>query len=771
MTSAGIAPKSKRRSWAAVAFIVGLVLAAFWKLTLMRGIPITDDIFGSDLMNENLPYRFSLGEALRSGHWPLWAREIYGGFPLLARSEAGVCYPFNIILFGLFSPYVALNLTILLTLATAGVGMYFYAREIGASHVGSILGGVALGFCGFLIAHLKHLSMANGACWLPLGLLLLERAIKGRDRRCLLWFGLIFGLQHLAGNAQVAYYAGVLYALYFPLRLLNQLKDAAAATVASSARARVRIAARGALTWSFIGMLILATLLAAIQLLPTYELVSFTQRAGGVTFEYASTYAYDPRDFWTFFYPYSNGDIGNLTYTGKGVFWEDYGYVGAVTMLLAIYAALRSWRTWHVRFFSICGVVSYVLVLGPATPLYKLVFEHVPGMGYFRFPTRLLIVTDVALVALAALGLTKLADQLAIAASRGSRLASAIPATLLAVTVCDLLHFQLRQNPIVDAALWLKPPQTVEILRQDPSLFRMFCLGGNHAHRRMFTRAGGWEGSLQPFVDQREFIQPSSNVMYGMASPNGYANLIPSYIVDIWGDQNRAGIITQSASVQGDVFAPASLFWKLMRMYNVKYVTSFWPFAPAPNLAPAGEYGGAYLYRNDDILPRSYLVADVLPAADDAVALGMLRSEVFDPARSVILPDTPPGFRAGDAEAVRTHVEISRYTTNEAEMKVQASRAAILVFSDSYYPGWVADVDGNETTIYRANITQRAIVVPGGEHLVRFRFQPKSVAVGCWISISSLAVFLGLFLTPWARRRKRSWACAGKPKAAQDLPG
>jgi hypothetical protein len=119
---------AKFQTRAAVAFIVFFVLAAFWKLTLMKGLLITDDIFASDLMNENFPYRFSLGDALQSGHLPLWIREIYGGFPLLARADAGVCYPFNLLLFGLFSPYVALNLTILLTIVTAGVGMYFYAR-------------------------------------------------------------------------------------------------------------------------------------------------------------------------------------------------------------------------------------------------------------------------------------------------------------------------------------------------------------------------------------------------------------------------------------------------------------------------------------------------------------------------------------------------------------------------------------------------------------------------------------------------------------------
>ena len=745
----------------AVAFITAIVLVAFWKLTLMKGLIITDDIFASDMMNENFPYRFSLGDALQSGHLPLWMREIYGGFPLLARSDAGICYPFNIVLFGLFSPTVALNLTILLTIATAGIGMYLYAREIGASHLAGIIGGIAFGFSGYLLSHLKHPSLANAACWLPVGLALLERAVKRNDYRSLLWFAMVFGLQHLSGNTQTAYYSGVLYLFYFPLRFLSNQSEVRAASRKLNASRAVLNVLRNRLIWSFAGMLVLGSLLAAIQLIPTYEMVSLSQRSGGVTFQYASSYAYDPKDFWTFLYPYANGDIGNLTYTGKGVFWEDYGYVGVATFLLALSAPLLWWRNWHVRFFSIVALVSYLLVLGPATPAYKLAFDYVPGMNYFRFPTRLLFITDLSLVALAALGLTRLAEQLAGRARKSGtdgpwyfRRSFLVQAILLVVAICDLLYFQLRQNPIVDAAAWMKPPKTVEIVKQDSSLFRVYCLGGNHAHRRMFQQAGGWEGDLQPIVEQREFIQPSSNVLYRISSPNGYANLTPNYLVDIWGDQNRAGIITQSASIQGDVFQPIGLFWKLMRMYNVKYLTSFWPFAPAPNLRPLGVYGGAYFYQNDDFLPRAYLVGEVLPVEEESSALAMLASEAFDPRRSVMLAAVPSSYRQGGSSG--GNVEILRYTTNEALMKVGTPQDAILVFSDSYYPGWVAAVDGRETTIYRANITQRAVVVPAGEHQVRFRFEPASVAVGFWVSLGSLVILLGCFLIP-PRWRKREF--------------
>ncbi|MES1208083.1 MAG: YfhO family protein, partial [Pseudomonadota bacterium] len=615
---------------AAVASIVALILAAFWKLALMKGVVITDDIFASDLMNENFPYRVALGEALRAGHWPLWVRELYGGFPLLARSEAGVCYPFNVVLFGLLPPYVALNVTILLTLVIAGVGMYFYAREIGGDVRAGLLAAIAFAFSGFLIAHLKHLSMSNGAAWLPVGLVLLERAVVRNSRRPLVWFAVVFGLQHLSGNAQVAYYCGVLYLLYFPLRFVNHRRASPT---------------DGTGPWRALGCFALAlalgSLVAAVQLIPTYELVSLTQRSGGVSFEYAARYPYYPASFWTFLLPYANGDIGNATYVGKGIFWEEYGYVGIVTFLLALYATVRSWSRWHVKFFAIAVAVSYVLVLGPATPAYRLVFYAVPGMKYFRFPTRLLLITDLSLAALGGLGLTRLAAELT---GPRRRRFSWIPTLAVLLTVADLLAAQLRQNPIADAATWERPPATAEILRADPSTFRVFCVGGTHAHRRTFQEAKGWEGDLQPFVDQREFLQPSTNVLYGLASPNGYANLIPNYLVDVWGDQNRAGVVTRMASTRGEVFQPTPRFWTLMRMYGVKYLTSFWPFGPAPQLTPVGLYGGAYLYRNEDVLPRAHLVGDVTVVRDDASALEALQSESFDPSRSVLLDALPAGF-------------------------------------------------------------------------------------------------------------------------------
>lgn len=200
-----------------------------------------------------------------------------------------------------------------------------------------------------------------------------------------------------------------------------------------------------------------------------------------------------------------------------------------------------------------------------------------------------------------------------------------------------------------------------------------------------------------------------------------------------------------------------------MRLYNVKYITSYWPFSPAANLTALGTYGGAYLYQNDDTLPRAYLVGKVQSATDRDDALKILASDAFDPARSVLLEGGLPGFAQGENDS--GSVEFLRYATNEAVMQVRALQDAILVFSDSYFPGWVAEIDGRETPIYRANVTQRAVVLPAGEHRVSFRFKPRTVVVGLWVSLSSLVVLVGGLLLP--RRGKE----ASPGATAHDKPG
>ena len=58
---------------------------------------------------------------------------------------------------------------------------------------------------------------------------------------------------------------------------------------------------------------------------------------------------------------------------------------------------------------------------------------------------------------------------------------------------------------------------------------------------------------------------------------------------------------------------------------------------------------------------------------------------------------------------------------------------ALLVVNDSYFPGWIAQVDGQDTPLYRADGNFRAVVVPVGDHTVGLR-------VIVWVVLGAFAL-------------------------------
>ncbi len=94
------------------------------------------------------------------------------------------------------------------------------------------------------------------------------------------------------------------------------------------------------------------------------------------------------------------------------------------------------------------------------------------------------------------------------------------------------------------------------------------------------------------------------------------------------------------------------------------------------------------------------------------------------------------------------HTELLRYEQDRITLLVQNNQSGLLTLNETYYPGWVAYVDGIATPIIRANGMLRAIVLPstinGKPHEVTFLYQPISFRLGAAISIVTLALALGI---------------------------
>ena len=105
-------------------------------------------------------------------------------------------------------------------------------------------------------------------------------------------------------------------------------------------------------------------------------------------------------------------------------------------------------------------------------------------------------------------------------------------------------------------------------------------------------------------------------------------------------------------------------------------------------------------------------------------------------------------------------VSITAYQPNNLKYKAESKNGGVLVFSEIYYPGWTATVDGKPVDIGRVNYVLRAINIPQGKHDIELDFHPTSVSntetVAYVAECLLLLVFIGGGVMEWRRRKNIS---------------
>ena len=74
-----------------------------------------------------------------------------------------------------------------------------------------------------------------------------------------------------------------------------------------------------------------------------------------------------------------------------------------------------------------------------------------------------------------------------------------------------------------------------------------------------------------------------------------------------------------------------------------------------------------------------------------------------------------------------SRVTITAYEPNQLTYEVNSGKGGVVVFSEIYYPGWTATIDGEEQPLGRVNYVLRALQVKPGRHEVVLSFFPKSI--------------------------------------------
>jgi len=163
---------------------------------------------------------------------------------------------------------------------------------------------------------------------------------------------------------------------------------------------------------------------------------------------------------------------------------------------------------------------------------------------------------------------------------------------------------------------------------------------------------------------------------------------------------------------------------------------------------------GVWIYRNPNTLPRAY-VSHHVELVNDEQALRELRSAGFDPWHSVMIAAPAPteiqdqllALTQSPPTTQLSHVSILDYEANRVTVEAQLDKPGVLVLADTWYPGWKASVDGQDTTILRTNYALRGVYLDAGTHYVEFYFHPQSLYTGLVLSTAALILAALIVLT------------------------
>ena len=761
-----------------VSLLTGIYLAFFWRTVSGAAYRPAD---GGDLVSFLYPtYRFA-AQTLSQGKLPLWNPHLYGGAPFIGDIQAGFLYPPNLLLF-LLNPtfdYRWMQWLSVGHLWWAGLGVYVLVRTFGQSRPAALLAAVAFGLCDVLFIHLGNLNLIAVLAWSGWILAACHRMLT---QGSLLWAGAaaaLFATANYAGHAQSSYYLGMAVGLY-TLALLGTRHWGP-----SSETGRPPLRGFLAALRYPLAVLVLTALLSAPILLPSIEMLPYTQRA-----------ALDAQNSASYSLPPGPALVGLFTpgFFGRGPqnYWGPWDrvelpYAGLVTLLLAAGALLLpvAEKRRHVVPWLALALFGFVAALGGYTPVHGWLTAVLPEYGSFRAPARTIVLWALALAVLAAMGLDALLgrgrkEQESLDSPHSVRFYSVIqvggpvlllllvPLTLVATRVLQggdvalQRAFMAGQAGLLALAAWLAVWLLVGLYRRKRLtgrtlsalvpvllLVELTAAGANidvgrkdptrgfvHPEIDTFLRERAGADKGQPFrIDARTGIydlwQPDRAALAGLQDVWGIHNpLTLTHWEELW--ENNGGRGTRIYDLLNVRFVLVRDGTPLPEQYTLAYD------APGP-LA---------VYENPDPLARAWLVGGAQIVPDEESALAALLERSFEPSETVVLlgENGRSPVEVSAAQGMDAPVSVDAYNENEIVLAANAEKTGYLVLSEVWYPGWRATINGEDAPILRANYTLRALPVPAGELEIRMWYAPESWRWGLTLFAMGILLFAGLCL-------------------------
>ncbi len=723
-------------------------------------LPPPDAVLGGhDVRGAFYPWFTFARQAVRAGHLPLWEPYQFAGTPYLSNPQAAFFYPVTWLSF-ILPVNLAIGLYAVAAVWLAGVGMLLLGHFLTRSWPAALIAALAFCFNGFVAARLwaGHITLIATYAWTPWLLWAAAWSTYRKTRASAILAGVPFGLAALAGHPTSLIYVGLLW-LAFTIYLGWSGK------------------AWRWVTYQFALSLLAGLMLCAVQMIPFLELIKASEHAAGQLADGSFQWSMPPSQWIALILPHYYGEPVRVGYWGADNFEELTYYTGTLVVPGLILALHKP-----TRLTAFClGLIALglLIALGSYGFLYPILYAAIPPFRAARAPGRAAFVTLFGVCLLLSDALSTWAtaplDDIRPMLRRAGRwvivlliVGSGVPAGML--ILASHIQGEAASRLLYQARSWA---WGLGVLGASSVLIGAYLMTQPTRPWRRRALAAGL--SILLIADLWSSGQRLIQLQPIPPTPI-WQDALPA----VGRDSGRILLWLGEGTQPYDINSASLVEKRTVMGYNpirVKAIADFIVGSPDPRSAAydvlgveyvvagaplgftEGEHplvliehnGSAWVYRRDRVLDLARLVYSVEVIPSPSTAIARVNDPDFDPATTAIL-SAPPPCEIGPRTSTPNGAEIVEARDGYWRIETRSASPALLVLSETIYPGWRVTVDGQPAAILTAYAAVRATCVPAGEHTVEWVYRPSIYWIGGVVSLLALVGMIAAAVVVWQQK-------------------
>jgi hypothetical protein len=616
-----------------------------------------------------------------------------------------------------------------------------------------LIGSIIFSFSLFTIAWLEYGIHTYVAAFLPLLIVFIEKYNQTKNKKYLIFFSICISLQLYGGYPQYSIYSLIFSCLY--LFFINEIFSKKIINL-----------------FVFCG---LGLLLTAPLLVPGYELINKSIHSIDITTQ-DQTLGFLPfNNLLTF--PVANfwGNPTTYDYQGLGFYDNNAIFPGSlaiIALIFSLFLFIKNKLPSKIKFFLLTIIFSFLVsIKNPFSVFLKDNFGFIfSGNG---ISTRIFLLANFSFAAISAYFI----DNISQIKKKFSLLILIIIIWQLTLFIFSYfkififssvsfkniiysLFFSFPISIILIMSIFIKKYSIKKVflfLLLFLTTIELFYFGLKYLP---FSKSE----YLFPATPSIEYLQKNSNgyrvsttntipanmwTPYNLSSPDGYDATLPLLNFEYFSllqSNNYSKTAKRALTLDN---TSSNLYQNLSVKYKITIGNEI-PIDPINNkkqFFTVFSENSTIIQENKNVLPKVRFIKNVIFLKDKDEFKDKYKDINFDNSAVIYLNDKKYFNKSIDkCVSINSSIEILKEDNNSISFKTNNNCNQLIFISNSFFPGWIANIDNQKTPIFQTNHMFQSVLVPSGQHTLTLNYYPTHLNIAIVMALFSGTTLLLIYL-------------------------